>query len=238
MEKESVEKKEAGGAVTRKVVGIAVTMLAVGVLVGVVIALNLPSILPPQEKGGEEASSTRVEGVSVDDDPFLGQSNAPVTVIEFSDFQCPFCRRFVEETLQEIKRNYVDTGKIRWVYRDYPLSQIHPYAEKAAEAADCAGEQGRFWEYHDLLFKNQAVWSAGGATVEFRKYASSLGLEEGRFNSCLDSGKYADEVSKDLADGLKAGVEGTPTFFVNGVKVVGAQPYDVFKTAIDAQLKR
>ncbi|MFQ6134874.1 MAG: DsbA family protein, partial [Nitrososphaerales archaeon] len=176
----------------------AILLLVIGILVGLLIGLNLPSILSPPQQTDDEPSLIRVEGVSADDDPFLGSPDAPVTIIEFSDFQCPFCRRFFENTLQEIKRNYVDTGKVKFVYRDFPLASMHPFAEKAAEAANCASDQDRYWQYHDLLFENQPVWAAGNATVEFKKYASTLGLDEEQFNLCLDSGKYADEISKDL----------------------------------------
>lgn len=219
----------------------AILFLAIGLLAGLLIGLNLPSILPTTQQtdqSQEEPSFIRVEGVSADDDPFQGAPDAPVTIIEFSDFQCPFCGRFFENTLPEIKRNYIDTGKVKFVYRDFPLENIHPSANKAAEAANCASDQGKFWEYHDLLFANQPVWAAGNATVEFKKYASTLGLDEVEFSQCLDSGKYTEEILKDLQDGLDAGVNGTPTLFINGVKVVGARSYDTFKEVIDAELKK
>ena len=173
--------------------------------------------------------------VSADDDPVLGNPDAPVTIIEFSDYQCPFCRRFWQQTLPLIKQNFIDTGKVKLVYRDFPLN-FHQYAQKAAEAAECAGEQGKYWEYHDILFERQAEWSAQGVQ-KFKDYAVELGLDLEQFSSCLDSGKYAQEVQKDYQDGISYGVRGTPTFFINGVKIVGAQPYQTFETVINQFLQ-
>jgi protein-disulfide isomerase len=160
-----------------------------------------------------------VANVSADDDPFWGPADAPVTIIEFSDFQCPYCARFVTETLPQIKQTY--EGKVRFVFRDYPLSQLHENAEKAAEAADCANEQGKFWEYHDKLFSNQSALDV----ASLKSYASQLGLDTGVFDQCLDSGKFAQEIQKDIQDGDSYGVQGTPAFFVNGRLVEGALPF-------------
>lgn len=171
--------------------------------------------------------------VSMDDDPVKGDPDAPITIIEFSDFECPFCGRFYTGALPQIIENYIDTGKAKLVYRDYPLS-FHPNANKAAEAAECADEQGKFWEMHDKIFENQGSLS----TANFKAWAADLGLDTDAFNSCLDNGDMADEVAKDLSDGQAAGVSGTPTFFVNGVKLVGAQPYANFKQVIDAELAK
>jgi len=168
--------------------------------------------------------------VSSDDDPFLGKENAPVVIVEFSDFQCPFCKRFRDQTFEKIKSEYIDTGKVKFVYRDFPLTSIHPYAWKAAEAAQCAHEQGKFWKYHDKLFENQQ-----NLDVEsLKKYAAELELNTSKLNSCLDSGKYEEEVRKDLEDGTKAGVTGTQAFFVNGRMISGAQEFSVFKGIIDS----
>ena len=204
-------------------------------------------------RGGEEsagqqqqqaaAAPDRVK-VSVDDDPVIGNKDAKVTVIEFSDFQCPFCRRYFTQTFAQIKQNYIDTNKIRYVYRDYPLP-FHPAALPYAEAAGCANEQGKFWEFHDLIYSEQNKQGAG--TVEYlgadavKKIAADLGLDTARFNSCFDSEKYKDEVNKDLAAGSTAGVSGTPTFYIGSDKkgyvlLVGAQPYAAFQAAIDAEL--
>jgi protein-disulfide isomerase len=187
-----------------------------------------PSPNPPS---GEDVSDSGLE----DDDPFLGDENAPVVMIEFSDFQCPFCKRFRDQTFDQIKSQYIDTGKVKFVYRDFPLNSIHPYAQKSAEAAECADDQGKFWEYHDKLFENQQVWSSVGIS-EFKKYAQELGLDEDIFNSCLDSGKYTNEVNNDLSDAAAAGGRGTPFFIIGNTPLSGAQPFSVFQAAIEAEL--
>lgn len=169
---------------------------------------------------------------SADDDPMLGNADAPVTMIEFSDFECPFCARFFQQTLPQIKEQYIKTGKVQFVYRDFPISSIHSNAEKAAEAGECADEQGKFWEYHDLIFSRQDQMSV----ANYKRWAAELKLDTARFDSCLDSGKYADEVAKDFSDGQAAGVSGTPTFFINGQRVVGALPFEQFQRVLDAAL--
>jgi len=171
-----------------------------------------------------------VENVSVDDDPAWGPEDATVTIVEFSDFQCPYCSRFAVETYPQIKQQYGD--KVRFVFRDFPLTQIHENAQKASEAAQCANEQGKFWEYHDKLFASQAALDA----ASLKSYASELGLDSATFDQCLDTGKYTDEVQKDLQEGAGYGVQGTPSFFINGLLVSGAQPFASFQTAIDAAL--
>ena len=173
--------------------------------------------------------------VSADDDPVLGEEDAPVTIIEFSDFQCPFCKSFKDQTFGLIQENYIDTGKVKFVYRDFPLSSIHSMAQKGAEASECADDQGKFWEYHDVLFEKQQEWTTIGAS-KLKEYAANLGLDSGDFDSCLDSGKYEDEVNQDLSDGSIVGVQGTPSFFVNGVQLSGAQPYASFQAAIEQAL--
>lgn len=169
--------------------------------------------------------------VSAEDDAVLGNANASVTIIEFSDFECPYCGKFFTETLPLIKQNYINTGKVKLVYRDFPLS-FHPDSEKAAEAAECAGEQSKYWEMHDKLFEDQTALSVDN----LKQYAKDIGLDSAKFNSCLDSGKMSTEVQKDLADGQSYGVSGTPTFFINGVELVGAQPYSAFDQVIKQAL--
>ena len=169
-----------------------------------------------------------------DDDPFLGSPEAPVTLVEFGDFQCPFCARFFQTTEQEIVEKYIKTGKARLVYRDFPLTAIHSEAQKSAEAAECADEQGKFWPYHDMLYQRQGELSL----QNYKKWAVDLGLNSGQFNQCLDSNKYAAEIAKDLADGQAAGVGGTPTTFVNGRIVQGAVPFVQFQSIIEEELKK
>ncbi|PIN76746.1 hypothetical protein COV17_01170 [Candidatus Woesearchaeota archaeon CG10_big_fil_rev_8_21_14_0_10_36_11] len=170
--------------------------------------------------------------VTADDDAVKGNTGAPVTIIEFSDYECPFCGKYVAETYPQIVEKYINTGKVKYVFRDFPLNTLHPMAQKAAEAAECAGEQGKYWEMHNQLFANQNMLDV----TNLKRYALNLDLNTNQFNTCLDSGSMAAEVQKDLADGTRAGVSGTPAFFINGVMVSGAQPFSVFEQAIDTAL--
>lgn len=164
------------------------------------------------------------------DDHVRGNFNAPITLVEYSDFECPYCER-IYPTFKQILNQYPD--QVRLVYKHYPLS-FHPNAQKAAEAAECANEQGKFWEYHDQLFDNQ---TAGFSLDKFKIWAESLGLNAVQFSKCLDSGKYASKVAAEEADGQSRGVTGTPGTFVNGQFVSGAVPFQSFKTIIDQLLK-
>ena len=172
--------------------------------------------------------------VSEDDDPVLGNADAPVTIIEFSDYQCPYCEKFWSETLPLIKKNYIDTGKARIIYRDFPLSSIHPMAQPAAEAAECVrkisgGSDVAYFKYHDKIFANQASLSESN----LKSWAKQMGYS---IDSCLDSGEFADEVLGDMQDGSAAGISGTPGFIINGIPVSGAQPYSVFEQIIEGEL--
>lgn len=178
---------------------------------------------------------------TIDNDPMLGSPSAPLTLVEFSDYQCPFCGRFFRDTYPIIKEVYIKTGKLRYVYRDFPLPS-HKEAQKAHEAANCAGEQGKYWEMHDRIFGNQAQMQV----PHLREYAEALGVNMPAFTACLDSGKYAEEIKKDIEDGTRAGVQGTPTFVlgqtqatgqVEGLIIRGAQPTDYFKKEIDRLLE-
>ena len=182
--------------------------------------------------------------VSLDDDPVKGNANAPVTVVEFSDFQCPFCSKFYKETLSQLEENYIATGKVKLVYRDMPLDNLHPNARPAHIAAECADEKDKFWEYHDALFEKQAEWQrlpAADLQTTLIQYATDLGLESASFESCMKSQGIADEVNKDSLDAARYGATGTPTFFIGNekdgfTKFVGAQPFTAFQAAIDARL--
>jgi len=162
-----------------------------------------------------------------DDDPFIGAEDAPVVIVEFSDFQCPFCARFRDDAYEALKTNFIDTGYVKLVFRDLPLS-FHDKAQLAAEAAQCAHDQGKFWEYHDELFANQQSLDKNSLL----KYAADLGLEASDFETCLDSGKYTEEVQKDAAAAGELGISGTPGFVINGDKLSGAQPYSAFRSKI------
>lgn len=171
--------------------------------------------------------------------PALGKKNAKVTIVEFSDFQCPFCEKFYTDTYSKIKKEYIDTGKVKFAFRHLPLD-IHPLAPIAAEASECANDQGKFWAYHDQLFTDYSTWSAG--TIEslpttLTTYASDLGLNTEEFSTCLTSGKHTEKVNNDRSDGQEAGATGTPSFFINGKILVGALPFETFKTLIDQELK-
>jgi protein-disulfide isomerase len=182
------------------------------------IHINLPAPEPP------------ILPVSVDDDPSVGPASSPVTIVEFSDFQCPYCKLSVP-LIKEILAKYPD--KVKVVYRDYP-GPNHPHAQQAAEAAQCAGDQGKFWEYHDSLFDHQAP----GTGWNFTELAKEIGLNQNAFATCLNTGRYREEVAKDLHDGFKLGVTSTPTFFINGRPLVGARPFAEFQAVIDRLLKQ
>jgi protein-disulfide isomerase len=169
--------------------------------------------------------------VSAEGAPFKGPQGAPITIVEFSDFQCAYCKR-VLTVLNQVLERYPDQVKL--AFRDFPILNIHPQAQKAAEAAHCASEQGKFWEYHDLLFEKQDAIP----TTNFADYAKTLGLELTSFQACLDSQKYKEKVERNYADGVKAGVSGTPAFFINGRLVSGAQPLEAFKAVIEEELER
>ncbi|MGI8419857.1 MAG: DsbA family protein [Candidatus Levyibacteriota bacterium] len=170
-----------------------------------------------------------------------GNKNAKVTIVEFSDFQCPFCKKYFDQTDGQIQDNYVKTGKVNFVYRQYPLTSIHPNAQKAAEAAECANEQNQFWNFHDQMFQNQDTWaqqSADDAENAWIGYAGQLGMDTDQFKSCIDNDKYKANVAKDTAAGDKAQVDGTPTFFINGERLTGALPFSSFQKVLDADLKK
>jgi len=177
-----------------------------------------------------------VVDVPVGDAPAKGDPNAPVVIIEYSEYQCPYCQRYVDETLTQITAKYVETGKVYYAFKDFPLD-FHPNARPAAQAAHCAGEQEAYWEMHDLLFAKRAVWSdQGNAKESFVTYAGSLGLDETAFSQCLDSGRYNEIIDANIQEGARFGVRGTPAFFVNVHFISGAQPFAVFEAAIEAEL--
>ncbi len=169
---------------------------------------------------------------SVDDDPFIGPEDAPVVIIEFSDFQCSYCKTFHDEFLPLILDKYGDS--VKFVYRDLPLG-FHQFAQKASEASECADEQGKYWEYHHKIYENQNALD----TASLKSYAAELGLDTEQFDECLDSGKYAEEVAKDVADAKLAGISSTPNFFVNDQLIKGLpRSFSVFEQAIEAELAK
>jgi protein-disulfide isomerase len=191
----------------------------------------LPDANSPTQPSPEQPSQKPVAEFKITKDNHIrGDFNAPITLVEFSDFECPFCGRHYP-TLNKILSDY--KGKVRLVYKHFPLG-FHPNAQKAAEASECADEQGKFWEYHDKLFENQIT---GYSLDKFKQWAKDLGLNSNKFNDCLDSGKYAQKVQADYQEGLQKGVNGTPATFINGQLVSGALPYESFKQIIDGLLK-
>jgi len=163
-------------------------------------------------------------------DPVRGVASAPITIVEFSDYQCPFCAR-VNPTLDQVLKTYGD--KVRIVFKDFPLPN-HPQAPKASEAAHCAGDQGKYWEMHDHMFANQRALNV----PELKQYAVALSLDAAKFNQCLDAGNYAGLVAAGMAQGEQMGVNSTPTLYVNGRVLIGAQPFEAFKQIIDEELAR
>ena len=169
------------------------------------------------------------------DGPTKGSEKAPVTIIEFSDFQCSFCRKFWQTTLPLIEKKYIQTGKVKFVYRHFAI--LGKPSTAAAQAAECAGEQGKFWDYHDKLF------SSAGSPLAFtdgklKGYAKELGLKSQAFNQCLDSGKHLKKVEDETATAAFLGARGTPAFLLNGKLFAGAQPFEVFEAAIEEELKK
>lgn len=244
---------------------IPISILASGVLISFSIYYSLTSILNPNSKPtsapntnsaqtnlptgtNEVLGDTTISNVTLGNDLILGNKDAKVTLLEFTDYQCPFCERYFKETFSQIKKDYVDTGKVKLVVKDYPLS-FHPNASKAAEASECAKNQNKFWEFHDALFIKQQEWANldnNGVSNYFKNLSGGLGVDQAKFSDCLDKSATKAEVDADIAEGNKAGVDGTPAFFLtNGdafeaktswQKIVGAQPYSKFKTVIDGLL--
>ena len=169
--------------------------------------------------------------VSVNGEPHKGPEKAPVTIVKFEDFQCPFCKQ-VQPTFIELLKRY--DGKVRLVHKDLPLQDIHPLAQQAAEAARCANEQGKFWNYHDKLYANSPKLS----TEDLKSYAKEVGLNIESFDNCFTSGRYKAVVQKDLSEGVQLGLTGTPVFFINGREISGAQPLEAFAAVIDEELAR
>jgi protein-disulfide isomerase len=179
------------------------------------------------------AAPTPAQVAAAGDVMTLGDENAPVTIVEFSDYQCPFCASHYREVWPLIKSDFVDTGRVRYVFKDFALTSIHPQAAKAHEAARCAGDQGAYWEMHDLLFDRQDEW--GGASdhvAALKRYAAELGLASPTFDECLDSDRWAAAVGADIAEGGSLGVQGTPTFLIDGYPLIGVQAFETWGFSI------
>lgn len=193
---------------------------------------NALSISPRLEQAVKQTDPSLIQDVDSLDDPSLGSTDAKLTIVEFADFGCPYSYD-ASSAIRALSLTYGD--RIRFVYRDFPLTDLHPDAEMAAEAGECVREQdaNKFWAYHDLLFQNQTDLSR----TALRGYAQSVGVNISKFDQCLASGRYRQEVLNDLQDGIDAGVVGTPTFFFNGQRVAGAIPLETLRVIVDAYLK-
>jgi len=178
--------------------------------------------------------------IGIDDDAQLGAADAKVTIIEFGDYQCPFCRQFWKETLPRLKKEYIDTGRVRLIFRDFP-QEVHPEAMATAMAAECAGDQGKYFEFHDKVFLEQDRRERDVVryrAADLKRWAVDIGLDPAPFNQCLDGGRHKDEVTKDFRDGSDVGITGTPIFFVNGRVLAGAHPFATFQKVIEEELKK
>jgi protein-disulfide isomerase len=164
--------------------------------------------------------------------PMKGDPDAPILMVEYSDFECPFCGRWIDETYPSIDENYIQTGQVKLVFKHFPLS-FHQNALPAALASECAHEQGMFWEMHDIIFANQESLS----TANLKQWAADIGLDTEQFNGCFDSQKYADQIQQDMAEGIEEGISGAPGFIINGVVISGALPYESFTEVFDGMLQ-
>jgi protein-disulfide isomerase len=193
--------------------------------------ISIPdSSVSSQAPGNVSKNAIEKFNVLAEDSPSLGSKSAPVTIVEFSDFECSLSRQAFP-IIREMVSIY--GNNLRYIYRHFPLDSIHPDAFNAALAAECANEQGKFWAYHDKLFLNQDKLDIDS----LKSYAVETGLDAARFNNCLDGGQYREKINRDLSDGIFAGVGGTPTWFIDGVKVEGVIPADVFRKIIDEQIE-
>jgi protein-disulfide isomerase len=200
------------------------------------VAENTPSI-PTNEVNKDTNAVPQLKDIKIDLNGWfsLGSENAKVLMVEYADYACPYCGKFWEETFPQIKKNYIDTGKVKFVYKDL----IVVGGEKAAEAAHCAGEQGKYWEYHDLLFSRQMRDRDKWRNSEIhRQYAKELGLNEDQLVKCFESGKYQDKVNESSNEGAKNGGQGTPYFLINNTPIFGAYPYSEFEKVIEAALNK
>lgn len=209
------------------------TALAIALLPGM-LAAQKPAAPKTAPKKSETDSARRAGPIDLAPRT-KGAATAPVTVYEMSDFQCPYCRRHAVQTFPELERDYIATGKVRWVFVNLPLTQLHPNAAPAAEVAMCAGRQGKFWEVHDLLFRNQSTWAPLKEPGQyFLTFADSTGLEKGAFQKCLQSRATVDEIEQDAVGAVRSGATSTPTFYIEGGLLEGAHPAQVFRQVIDS----
>lgn len=200
-----------------------------------VIVTATPDGAPGAAQSEETESPNLMDSILKEVDHIQGETNAPVTIIEFSDFKCGYCGLFAVETLPQIRQTYVDTGKVRFAYKNMAVQG--PESTRAAEASECAAEQGNFWGVHDAIFADQATVRSELSNETLIAMAGKLNLDTAAFKTCLESGRYKGKVSKDTLSAQSLGVRGTPSFLINDVFFTGAQPYESFQQIIDEQLK-
>lgn len=192
----------------------------------------------PQQGANQPQQPAQKQNVAVGHFPVKGNQDAKVTIVEFADFRCPFCEQFFTNTESQVFKDYVNSGKVKFAFRQFPF--LGPASNVAADAAECANDQGKFWEFHDFLYKNQPSETDTSMynTDTLTQDAVSLGMNGDQFRSCLDNKTDDSKAQADYNDGQKANVSGTPTFFINGTPLVGAEPYSAFQQAIEAALKQ
>ena len=224
----------------------ATALLAIIVII-LLITGNSSDNTAPDDNTGDQGTNVQAAQLVDENDAAIGSADAPLTIVEFSDFQCPFCRKGYGDAVAGIKENYVSDGTVRFVYKHLPLTNSHPMALKSAEASECAKEQGMFWKYHDKLFEEQNLLDSGSKdgqvtkTVEYetsdlKVWAEEIGLDTEQFNSCLDSGEMQSRVEEDAQTAISIGARSTPTFIIGTATVSGAQPFSVIQQVVEAEL--
>lgn len=208
-----------------------------GIVIAIAVIYSAQNPSPSAGKNNEKTAALATLPAVSSSDFILGDQKAPVTVIEYGDFQCPFCGKFFKDAESTLREKYVKTGKVKYIYRDFVF--LGDESLWAANAVRCAGEQGKFWQYHDYLYSNQSGENQGAFSKgNLKSFATVLGLDKEKFNSCLDSEKYTDAIQKETKEGGNAGVSGTPASFINGTLYAGALPSATFIQIIDGELNK
>jgi len=190
-------------------------------------------------QGPDSLDTVDMSNIDMEGEPVLGEEDAPVTMVAYEDFQCPFCKRFEEGAVPQIVSNYVDNGQVKIIWKDRPLKNLHPWAKPAAESMECVYREGgndSFWTLKDKVFSNQNQLSTSNAQSQIKSWAAEEGVSESAIQTCIDNGDAMSEVEADSQEGQELGASGTPTSFVNGQKLVGAQPFSRFETVIESEL--
>ncbi len=192
----------------------------------------------PSPSGDQGTETVSMDQIELEGEPTMGSSDAPVTLVMYEDFECPFCQQFEQNAVPQIVSNYVESGDVRLVWKDFPLAQLHPWATPAAEAMECVYRQDEdaFWTVKDRIFENQNTLSTSNVQDQIKSWAAEEGVSESAVQSCIDSGDATQEVEDDQSEGRTIGVSGTPSVVVNGELIVGAQPFSRFESAIESAL--